>query len=560
MAIVNKTFTGIGDSEQLYLRRGESLQLDISGSFVAIMVLEYTHNGGSTWIAQSLFDKAISKNFTAVVSASDKAYYRLRCSSYDSGSVVTSIADVADKVLGETIKDNKGNTVMRVEDNKIVFPKAIEVEGESGFTSDSDTDLSSKSWFLDEDNLISDDPNKAASQQSVKAYIDSIGGGLSTPMAYDANTNTPDLDTSPSGISAGDFYYITADGTFFTEPVEVSDLLISKQANPTILDHWIVAHHHIAQAVGEVFKVVNASLITSLAKGCEVTINGDTTKLDIAVGSIYITDHTDKVQASGSLISVAAVTIAITASEVQRVQITSGGVVQVVPFTGNLTLKEKINGLVQIAVVSSLNLVDADGVAVTISALYGSSVDSTAALFAAGTKVLSGGILILNTDLTMDRVATTQFDCFAPNFYTDAKNAYEVTFSEELVFSFGGAYQDGSGGTTLVAPGTSLNVTKVDDGSGTLDDLSGNEAQNFRVYEIGFVGEQRFIIEHGQTTHANLAAAVNAAESDSEVHNTSIFAIGTIFRGYISCPRAATNLLTDAVYTKPRTRDVTVFA
>ena len=306
-------------------------------------------------------------------------------------------------------------------------------------------------------------------------------------------------------------------------------------------------------------KTLNASLITSLVDGGEVTINADTTKLDIASMNIYPTDHTDRANATGGLIAVSGVTLSILAGPAQRVQVTSAGVVQVVLFTGNLTQKEKLNGLVQLAVVSSANLVNADGVAVTISALYGSSPDSTAALFAAGTKIFSGGTLVLNTDLTIDRVITTQFDCFAPNFYVDPKNAYEVTFSRVDVISFTGAYQDGSGGTTLVAPTTILNVNFVDDSTGTLDALSGNEAQNFRVYEVGFVGQQRFLIEHGQTTHPNLATAVSAAEADSESHNTSIFAVGTIFRGYISVARAATDLLDDAVYTKPRTRNVTVF-
>ena len=69
---------------------------------------------------------------------------------------------------------------------------------------------------------------------------DSGGGG--TPQnpvkAYDANTNTPDLDTSPSGISAGDRYIVTVAGTFFTEAVAINTLITALQDDPTLLGHW----------------------------------------------------------------------------------------------------------------------------------------------------------------------------------------------------------------------------------------------------------------------------------------------------------------------------------
>lgn len=42
----------------------------------------------------------------------------------------------------------------------------------SGTTKNADTDLSSNSYFLDEDNMASDDATKVASQQSIKAYAD----------------------------------------------------------------------------------------------------------------------------------------------------------------------------------------------------------------------------------------------------------------------------------------------------------------------------------------------------------------------------------------------------
>jgi hypothetical protein len=101
---------------------------------------------------------------------------------------------------------------------------------------------------LDEDNFISDSAVHVPTQQSTKAYIDAIGGGLSDPIAYDAATNTPDLTIAPSGISSGGFYYVTVAGVFFTENVEPNDQLIAKQDNPTTLAHWIVSERNLDQA------------------------------------------------------------------------------------------------------------------------------------------------------------------------------------------------------------------------------------------------------------------------------------------------------------------------
>jgi len=65
-------------------------------------------------------------------------------------------------------------------------------------------------------------------------------GGVTFIGDYDAATNSPDLDTSPSGIVKGDLYITSVAGTFFTEPLEVGDNLYSKVDNPTALSDWSI--------------------------------------------------------------------------------------------------------------------------------------------------------------------------------------------------------------------------------------------------------------------------------------------------------------------------------
>ena len=74
-------------------------------------------------------------------------------------------------------------------------------------------------------------------------------GNLVFQGGYNAATNTPDLDSSPSAsIKKGWSYVVTAAGSFFTETVEVGDFLISQQDAPTTLAHWVTVQNNIGIA------------------------------------------------------------------------------------------------------------------------------------------------------------------------------------------------------------------------------------------------------------------------------------------------------------------------
>ena len=81
----------------------------------------------------------------------------------------------------------------------------------------------------------------------VKNYIDaSTTAALVYQGGYNAATNTPDLDVSPSpAIKTGWTYAVTADGTFFTEQVRIGDLLIANVNAPTTLADWTTLQNNI---------------------------------------------------------------------------------------------------------------------------------------------------------------------------------------------------------------------------------------------------------------------------------------------------------------------------
>ena len=122
----------------------------------------------------------------------------------------------------------------------------------AGATMNTDTSLVGNSYFLDEDDMSSDDATKVPSQQSVKAYVDAevanaVAGGAAFQGDYDAATDSPSLDDgSPiAGISQGDMYVVNVAGTFFTIDVEIGDMLIAKQASPTLESHWSVVQANL---------------------------------------------------------------------------------------------------------------------------------------------------------------------------------------------------------------------------------------------------------------------------------------------------------------------------
>ena len=119
----------------------------------------------------------------------------------------------------------------------------------AGAVMNSDTSTSAMNFVIDEDDMSSNTNTKVPTQQSVKAYVDSqVTGSLVFMGDYNASTNTPDLE-SGSGVSVGDTYVVTVAGNFFTEAVQVGDMVIAKEASANTLAKWSVVNKNIPDIV-----------------------------------------------------------------------------------------------------------------------------------------------------------------------------------------------------------------------------------------------------------------------------------------------------------------------
>ena len=133
----------------------------------------------------------------------------------------------------------------------------------SAFISTTDAAVTGWSFILDEDDLVSNSATKLATQQSIKAYVDNaVAGGASYIGGYDASSNSPDLDTTPSGVSKGDMYTVVTAGTFFTTVVEIGDVLIAEADNATVESQWTIVNKNLGDVVAPSRSIISGTGLT----------------------------------------------------------------------------------------------------------------------------------------------------------------------------------------------------------------------------------------------------------------------------------------------------------
>jgi hypothetical protein len=103
-----------------------------------------------------------------------------------------------------------------------------------------------------------------------------VTAGMVYKGGYDAGTNTPDLDTAPSGVQIGDTYTVTVAGTFFTTDVQVGDVLIAEADSATTEAEWTIVNKNIPDIVPATDAVQG---IVELATQAEVDLGSDATRV-----------------------------------------------------------------------------------------------------------------------------------------------------------------------------------------------------------------------------------------------------------------------------------------
>tara|TARA_X000001036_G_scaffold358611_1_gene341146 strand:+ start:31 stop:999 length:969 start_codon:yes stop_codon:yes gene_type:complete len=101
----------------------------------------------------------------------------------------------------------------------------------------------------------------------------SVAGSVTFKGDYNANSNSPNLDTSPSCVKKGDQYVVSVGGAaFFTESLQAGDSLIAKQDDPTTLAHWIRIQSNLVTPI-----VASSCLSATGTKDATTFLRGDDT-------------------------------------------------------------------------------------------------------------------------------------------------------------------------------------------------------------------------------------------------------------------------------------------
>ncbi|MBT7338231.1 MAG: hypothetical protein HN802_00820, partial [Candidatus Jacksonbacteria bacterium] len=239
-----------------------SLGVDASGT------INYTHpnhsgdvtsvNDGATTIANDAVTYAKMQN----VSASDRILGRDTAGAGDveeiSPSALRTMINVEDGATADqsdteikTAYENNADT-NEFSDAEQTKLSGIEASADvtdatnvnsAGAVMESDISGTPAGSIIDDDTMATASDTTLATSESIKAYAQSlVASSVEYVGGYNASTNSPDLDTSPSGVTKGDMYTVTVAGTFFTQALEVGDVLISEQDSPTLLTDWSVVN------------------------------------------------------------------------------------------------------------------------------------------------------------------------------------------------------------------------------------------------------------------------------------------------------------------------------
>jgi len=159
-------------------------------------------------------------------------------------------------------------------------------------TLNADTSLVGNAWFLDDDTMAANDAEKVASQQSVKAYVDTQISGLGSVMEY---KGAYDASADPSGTDeTGDTYTVTVAGSgaasYWTTALEVGDVIIAETDSPATEADWTVVNKDLDDASIKVAYEANADT--------NAFTDADETKLD---GIEALADVTDEANVTTAL-------------------------------------------------------------------------------------------------------------------------------------------------------------------------------------------------------------------------------------------------------------------
>ena len=187
---------------------------------------------------------------------------------------------------------NNGSVIIALTDD-VVIDNNLTLAGEISQTSTGNENVFASTLNMSSKKITNVLDPTSAQDAATKQYVDDATvGGLIYQGAYNASTNTPDLDSASSiAVEKGWTYTVTVAGLFFTEQVRVGDVLIAEvdQASGAgALANWTTVQNNIDLAssiqvgIGNVIAATDDEML-----GIDVTYNGSgTAEVGLAISDM----------------------------------------------------------------------------------------------------------------------------------------------------------------------------------------------------------------------------------------------------------------------------------
>lgn len=284
---------------------------------------------------------------------------------------------------------------------------------------------------------------------------------------------------------------------------------------------------------------------TGVILGGVLTINADTTKIDVSAGMGYVVDNwTSPGSPTISLVqwsAFTAVTLTYLATSLDTQLAINGADATLAQFNTLITATQRRDYLyLGKAVHTNLTVVNA----VVNNAVLRTSPMTTMDDFhdAVGPVNKSGNVISANgANLSINRSAGKVYRRGAARV-SSAKSPNLITTSAATPVSLQYRYRNGSGGFTTATATTTLVPGSYDDGDGTLGTVGNSEWTIQRIYHFT-IGTT--YATYGQAIYATLAAAVAAVETEDPVIDPQ-FADASL-RAYVIMRGNATSLADTAI-------------
>jgi len=248
--IPNTTSLGIansGGTEQFTVTQTVDLQFAAAGG--ASVAFDNT-NKRVTYTAPSNTNETYTLPVSAGTAVTGYTVADIDLTAGGTGSGIKSKVTLAGEDLNVEITETTGNNGVV----KIGLPDAVTISGlfssgsiSTGAISGGVATLTgaSLSGVIDmNSNQINELADGTLSGDAVNygQLLSATSGNSEFQGGYNADTNTPDLDSNPStSIQQGYFWAVTDSGTFFTETVQPGDLIFANQDNPgATFSNWTV--------------------------------------------------------------------------------------------------------------------------------------------------------------------------------------------------------------------------------------------------------------------------------------------------------------------------------